>query len=57
VRSEFVGEDIEGKPIYNHGSFIYLLGQDGEFQTLVPPILGPEQMAKIIQKYITKTDG
>jgi len=57
VRSEFVGEDIEGKPIYNHGSFIYLLGQDGEFQTLIPPILGPEQMAKIIQKYITKTDG
>lgn len=57
VRTEYVGEDIDGNPIYNHGSFIYLLGPDGKFQTLVPPILGPPQMAKIITKYLTKADG
>lgn len=57
VRTEYVGEDIDGNPIYNHGSFIYLLGPDGKFQTLVPPILGPPQMAEIINKYLTKTDG
>lgn len=54
VRTEFMGEDIDGKPIYNHGSYIYLLGPDGKFETLVPPILGPEQMAKIIGKYLAK---
>ncbi|MEP5779338.1 MAG: SCO family protein [Hyphomicrobiales bacterium] len=57
VRTEYVGEDIDGNAIYNHGSFIYLLGPDGKFQTLVPPILGPPQMAEIINKYLTKTDG
>lgn len=57
VRTEYVGEDIDGNPIYNHGSFIYLLGPDGKFQTLVPPILGPPQMAKIISKYLTEADS
>lgn len=52
IRVEDVGEDIDGNPIFNHGSFIYLLGPDGKFQTLVPPILEPKQMAKVIKKYL-----
>ncbi len=55
IKTEYIGEDIAGNPIYNHGSFIYLLGPDGKFQTLVPPILAPQQMAKIIKKYIAKS--
>ena len=57
VRTEYVGEDIDGNPIYNHGSFIYLLGPDGKFQTLMPPILGPPEMAKVFRKYIANTNS
>lgn len=57
VRSEYVAEDINGNPIYNHGSFIYLMGPDGNFQTLIPPILDPPQMAKIVTKYLSKAQG
>lgn len=52
VRTEFVANDIDNNPIYNHGSFIYLLGPDGKVKTLVPPILEPKQMAEIFKKYI-----
>jgi len=46
VEAEVIGEDILG-PIYAHGSFIYLMGADGEPLSLLPPILGADQMAKI----------
>ena len=39
-------------PIYAHGSFIYLLGPDGTFKTLFPPVLSPERMAEIARTYI-----
>ena len=46
-----VGEDIFGKPIYSHGGFVYLMGPDGRLETVIPPILSPEQMAAIIRGY------
>ena len=52
VDSELVGEDAEGRPIYSHGSFIYLIGGDGKVLTLLPPILGPERMAQILKSYL-----
>ena len=57
VRIEFVGTDIDDNPIYNHGSFIYLLGPDGKVKTLVPPILEPQQMADIMKKYILEEEA
>ena len=57
VRIEFVGTDIDDNPIYNHGSFIYLLGPDGKVKTLVPPILEPQQMADIMKKYILEDEA
>ncbi len=53
VESEQIGEDIEG-PLYAHGSFIYLLDAEGEFLTLLPPVLGSERMAEIATKYLIK---
>ena len=38
--------------VYTHGSFIYLLSPDGTFETLLPPILGPERIAEVVLKYI-----
>lgn len=52
VQSEKVFDDLEGNPVYSHGSFIYLIGGDGKVLTLLPPILGPERMAEIIQSYL-----
>jgi len=52
VQTSEVGEDLEGNPIYAHGSFIYLIGPGGKVQTLIPPILGPERMAEIITGYL-----
>lgn len=52
VEASEVAEDIEGNPIYAHGSFIYLIGADGKALTLMPPILGPERMAEIISSYL-----
>ncbi|RVU33709.1 SCO family protein [Hwanghaeella grinnelliae] len=48
-----VGDDIFGKPIYSHGGYVYLMGPDGELETVIPPILSPSQMAAIIRDYIT----
>lgn len=42
----------DGQTIFAHGSFIYLLAPDGAFQTLIPPILGPDEAARIAQGYI-----
>jgi len=44
--------DPEYGPIYSHGSFIYLIDGEGELVSLLPPVLGPEQMAEIIAKYL-----
>ena len=52
VETEKVGTDWFGKPIFSHGSFIYLIGPTGQLETLIPPILGPEAMAKIVKKYL-----
>lgn len=51
VEREQVGEDIQG-PIFSHGSFVYLLDDEGRFLTLLPPVLGSERMAEIAAKYL-----
>lgn len=55
VQKSLVYEHPEEGPIYAHGSFIYLLGPDGDFKTLMPPILGPERIAELTLEYISGT--
>lgn len=52
VEARQAGEDVDGNPVYAHGSFIYLIGADGKVLTLLPPILGPERIAEIIRGYL-----
>lgn len=52
IMPEVVGEDWEKKPIISHSSYLYLMGPDGQFQTLLPPIVEPSIMAQIMLKYI-----
>lgn len=47
-----VGDDIFGKPIYSHGGYVYLMGPEGRLETVIPPILSPQQMAAIITTYL-----
>ncbi len=53
VEAKLIGEDIEG-PIYAHGSFVYLLDEEGNVKSLMPPILAPERMAEIALKHINQ---
>ena len=48
-----VGADPEGDMVVNHTSYIYLVGPDGKFLTLIPPIIASERMGEIILKYLS----
>lgn len=52
VESKEVSRTKDGKPVFAHGSFIYLMGPDGKLATIIPPVLGDEQMAGIMRRYI-----
>ena len=52
VEAKQVATAADGAPIFAHGSFIYLVGRDGEVKSLLPPILSPEQMARMMRKYL-----
>lgn len=52
VESELVFTGPDGRPVYAHGSFVYLVGPDGRLMALLPPILAPERMAEIIRGHL-----
>jgi len=52
VETELQFVDPEYGPIYSHGSFLYLIDGGGKLVALLPPVLGPEQMADIIKTHI-----
>ncbi|MEM1383881.1 MAG: SCO family protein [Pseudomonadota bacterium] len=47
-----IARDPAGLPIFAHGSFVYLIDADGKIQSLLPPIIGPERMAELIEKHL-----
>lgn len=51
-KPSLVDMPMNDKAVVSHTSYFYLMGPDGEFKTLFPPILNPESMANIIKKYI-----
>ena len=52
VEAKQVATAADGAPVFAHGSFIYLVGRDGEVKSLLPPILAPERMAELMRKYL-----
>jgi len=46
----FTGPD--GAPVYAHGSFLYLIGADGQLLALLPPVLSPDRMAALIRRHL-----
>ncbi len=55
VEREYLFDDPEYGPVYAHGSFLYLLDPAGEVLTLVPPILAPDALSKIVKGYAEGT--
>lgn len=53
VNANPVGESWKGTPVISHGSYIYLMGPDGELLTVLPPVFSSEAMAGIIARYLT----
>ena len=52
VSAKLVGWTVQKQPIIEHASFIYLMGPDGAFVTLYPPVLDPQSIAESIRKYL-----
>jgi len=46
-------EKIGDNQIISHSSYFYLMGPDGSLETFFPPILNPESMVAILEKYLT----
>jgi protein SCO1/2 len=52
VESKEVGTSWKGETVISHGSYIYLMGPDGRFATLLPPVLDSASMAETIREYL-----
>ena len=52
VSAKPAGRSWQGTQIIDHGSFIYLMGPDGKFLTLFPPVMTPDAMAAAIGRYL-----
>ncbi len=52
VSAKPAGRSWQGVDLFDHGSFIYLMGPDGKFLTLFPPVMPPEAMAAAIGRYL-----
>ena len=52
VGAKATGRDLQGGALYEHGTFIYLMGPDGAFLTLFPPVMPPAALATAIARYL-----
>ena len=52
VGAEATGRDLAGGALYRHGTFIYLIGPDGGFLSLFPPVMPPAALAAAIAPYL-----
>jgi protein SCO1/2 len=50
--AKVTGKDLNGGALYEHGSFIYLMGPDGKFLSLFPPVIPPAALAAAIARYL-----
>ncbi|MEM1038744.1 MAG: SCO family protein [Pseudomonadota bacterium] len=57
ITKTFVFDHPEEGAVYTHGSMIYLLGPDGGFKTLFPPITNPVRIAELVAAYIAESAG
>lgn len=46
------GERPDGRAVYAHGLYLYLMRPDGRFAALIPPAMPPDAMAALIHRYL-----
>lgn len=54
LEKKFLFEHADEGAVFSHGSFIYLLGPDGDFKTLFAPVISPVRIAEISAGYIAE---
>jgi len=54
ITKKFIFDHPDEGAVYTHGSMIYLLGPDGSFKTLFPPITSPVRIAELVSAYIAE---
>ena len=52
VEANPTGQSSNGTTLFSHGTFIYLMGPDGQLLSVLPPVMDPETMAPIIERYL-----
>lgn len=52
VKATATGTTKSGQTVFQHGTFVYLIGADGQLLTLFPPVLPPAEMARIARRYL-----
>ena len=53
VGAKVTGKDLNGGALFEHGTFIYLMGPDGKFLSLFPPVIDPPDLAAAIARYMS----
>ncbi len=53
VGAKATGRDLAGGALFEHGTFIYLMGPDGKFLSLFPPVIDPAALAAAIARYMS----
>lgn len=48
VGAQVTGHDLAGGALFEHGTFIYLIGPDGRFLSLFPPVMAPDALAAAV---------
>ena len=48
-----MGTNIKGNKVFAHGSYVYLMDPEGDFLTLLPPILDAPTMAEKLKGYLS----
>ena len=46
------GHDWQGRALFHHGTFIYLVGPDGRVLSLFPPVLDAAALAAALRRYL-----
>lgn len=46
------GHDWQGRALFHHGTFIYLVGPDGRVLSLFPPVLDAAALAAAVRRYL-----
>ena len=57
VDSSRVGTAMDGTPVFQHGSYIYLMDPAGKLLSVLPPVLPADAMAEVLRRHLNAAPG